>query len=344
MKTKTRDMFDIVGIDTPCIDLNISIDQYPGRDASTGIKQLSWQGGGKVSTGLAACARLSAKCAIMGCVGNDVFGRFIINDFKRHGIDTRGLKVTDTSPLSVVLSERTAACRTILYKSGAGLHFTPEDININMLQAAKYLFICRADAASSQAADIARSAGAKVFIDADWYTEQIIDMLPKIDIFVGSEFFFNGMFAESGLSIRAAKETFASFVATNKVFEANCRKIMSMGPQIVLFTFGERGCIGVCENGFFHIPAFKVDVVDTVGAGDVFHGAFVTGLLQGRSTKDAAIFASAAAAIKCTRIGGRAGIPCSKTVERFLQDGFIDYTEIDKRAAYYERGLDHENP
>ena len=68
-----------------------------------------------------------------------------------------------------------------------------------------------------------------------------------------------------------------------------------------MFTFGEKGCVGYSKEGFFVLPAFSVDVVDTVGAGDVFHGAFLAQLLKGQSVMECARAASAVSAIKCTK-------------------------------------------
>jgi sulfofructose kinase len=197
------------------------------------------------------------------------------------------------------------------------------DINEDYLRSTKYLFISQCNPLVEAAMDIARAAGAQVFIDADGYSETVINLLPKINVFVGSEHFYNRMFNDNH-------------------YEQNCRGLMAKGPHTVLFTFGEKGCAGVSGEGFFTLPAFDVEVADTVGAGDVFHGAFLAGLLEKRTVKDAALLASAVAAIKCTRIGGRAGIPSKPTVERFLKDGYIDYTEIDERVRFYERGLDNE--
>ena len=106
-------------------------------------------------------------------------------------------------------------------------------------------------------------------------------------------------------------------------------------------TFGEKGCAGISKEGFFEIPAFDVDVKDTVGAGDVFHGAFLAAIVKGLSPKDAARFASGVAAIKCTRIGGRAGIPNWEVTDNFLETGEIDYREIDERVKKYGRGIEY---
>jgi len=298
--------------------------KFPVPDSSEHINQLSWQGGGKVATGMVACARLGATCAMLGCVGDDIFGKFIVADFERHSIDVSSLviKQGDTTSLSVVLSEAEASSRTILGRGGTTPRYEIADIDADKIRAAKYLFICQADTVVNHAVDIARAAGVKVFIDADGYSQEIMDMLPKIDVFVGSQYFYNKLFS-------------------NDKYEENCRAIMAEGPEIVVFTLAEKGCVGVSAGGFFAVPGFAVDVVDTLGAGDVFHGAYLTALLQGRSAKDAARFACATAAIKCTRIGGRAGIPNTAAVDRFLQDGYVDYTELDARVKYYERGLDY---
>jgi sugar/nucleoside kinase (ribokinase family) len=316
--------YDAVGIDMPCIDLNLVMQNFPRPGGGESVRQLSWQGGGKVASGMVACARLGIKCAMMGCAGDDAFGRFIINDFIRHGISVESFKVhkNDTSSLSVVLSDRETSNRTFIFRMGTSPRYTEMDINAGLIRQAKYLFICSGDPVVEYAADIAREAGVQVFIDADGYSQTILGLIPKIDVFVGSENFYTQMFG-------------------NDDYEKNCRSIMKRGPHTVLFTLGENGCVGVSEEGFFKLPAFQIEVADTVGAGDVFHGGFLAGLLDNRTVEDAARFANAVAAIKCTRIGGRAGIPDKTTVERFLRDGFIDYTEIDERVKFYERGLEH---
>lgn len=95
-----------------------------------------------------------------------------------------------------------------------------------------------------------------------------------------------------------------------------------MGPSIVVFTLGAKGCIGYSEeDGFFQMPSFAVDVQDTVGAGDVFHGAYTVGLLRGLSSKEAARLATGVSCIKCTRIGGRAGIPVGIRCSAFCAPG-----------------------
>jgi sugar/nucleoside kinase (ribokinase family) len=208
-----------------------------------------------------------------------------------------------------------------VFRPGSAPRFAFDTLDEGVLRSAKYLFICGGGPVIEQAADVAREAGALVFIDADGYNREIQDLIPKIDVFVGSEDCYYKMFDTGEMNLSQV--------------EKDCLSVYKKGPRIAMFTFGDKGCAGYSDEGFFALPAFKVDVADTVGAGDVFHGAFLAGLLEKRSVKDAALLASAVAAIKCTRIGGRAGVPDKKTAERFLQDGFIDYTEIDTRVKFY---------
>ena len=318
-------MFDIVGIDYPCVDLNVNVDTLPESNGTLMINSLSWQGGGKVASGIVTAARLGAKCAIAGAVGDDRYGSFCRKDFVDHGVDVGFLKTRKgaRTALDIVLSDKETMGRSLIFHPGDVGRLAENELPYEYLKNTKYFFMAWLDSSDRKAAEAARKGGAKVFIDADSYSDELVHYIPKIDVFVASEFVYEGMFDDRN-------------------YEKNCRTVMKLGPEIVVFTLGERGALGMSREGFFQIPAWNVDVVDTVGAGDDFHGAFLVGLMQkGWSVERIAGFASAVAAIKCTRIGGRAGIPDMQTALRFMHTGEIDYTEIDKRVKYYERGMDY---
>ena len=317
-------MFDVIGIESPVIDMNVNVDKLPQPNRGERVRMVTYQGGGKVSSGMVASARLGAKCAMIGTTCDDSAGRFLRKDFADHGINVDSILTREGQRtfMSIVLSDKETGGRSIMGYPGTMSPITEDEINWDMLRQSRYFFIANASDLIVKAVDIARESGVKIFIDADHYTDAIHALIPKIDVFVGSEFFYNSMFQDND-------------------YEKNMRTIMDMGPEIVVFTFGERGCVGISKDEpYFELPAFKVDVVDTVGAGDVYHGAFVAGLAAGRTVRDTARFASAVSAIKCTRIGGRAGIPDLKTVERFMEDGYIDYTEIDQRVEGYRYSLE----
>ena len=318
-------MFDIVGVDMPCLDLNLNVGIFPKPNGGAHVQRLSWQGGGKIATGIAAAGRLGAKCAMMGAVGDDMFGSFCLRDLERHHVDTTGFAVREnrTTSFVTVISDKETGGRSFVGRPGTAERLSFDEINKDFLKHTKYFFISSLGDEVEKMTIYAKKAGAKVFIDADGYSDRLMTFAPEIDFFIASEDVFHALGGGDENDI-----------------ETVAREVMQKGPSVVVFTLGPKGCAGISAEGFFKLPAYEVDVVDTVGAGDVYHGAFLAGLLSGRNIMETARFASAAAAIKCTRIGGRAGIPDRPTLERFLLDGFIDYTEIDKRAAFYERAMD----
>lgn len=314
--------FDVVGIDTPCMDLAVNVQTIPAANAAEPVNNISFQGGGKVATGMVAAARLSARGAIVGSVGDDSYGRFCAEDFERHGIDTAHLirRKGENTLFDVVISDRDTMGRSILYFRGDHPnHFmTVEELPDEYLNQTAYLYISSVNETTMEAMRRAKKAGARVVIDADSYMKEDERAFGLIDIFIGSEFYYKALFS-------------------GKNEKENLQSLKEKGPGTVIFTKGSEGCIGLDEKeGFFKLPACNVDVVDTVGAGDVFHGAYIAGLIQGYGASRAAAFASAVSAIKCTRIGGRAGIPDLKTVLHFMETGEIDYTQIDERVAFYK--------
>jgi sulfofructose kinase len=309
---------DVVGIGFPCIDFLINVDQFPETNSAAILREFSWQGGGKVATALVTLGRLGVETGFAGVVGGDAFGTFLVEDFKRHGVDTSRLIVdaAASTSLSVPISEKLTGGRSFIFNFGTCRKLQREDLDAEYIASAKILHLENMDPVSLAAAAIARQNRVKVVIDADHENSASLEWLAQIDVLVASEFYYKAYFKDSH-------------------YEENCRNILSMGPQIVVFTLGGRGCVGMDAGGYFELPAFQVPVTDTTGAGDVYHGAFIYGLLQGWKTLETARFASAVAAIKCTRLGGRAAIPDLETTLGFLRDGTVDFSEIDRRVAFY---------
>lgn len=318
-------MYDVVGIDSPCIDMLAHLESLPKANESIPVLENSWQGGGKVATGLVAASRLKLSAAIMGTVGDDIYGKFCINDFIHHEIDVQNLHIRkgSTTSFSIVLSDKETGGRSILYKPGTADPLQSEEINFDYIKNSKVLHIAHAKETHIKAAKFAKEHGVQVLYDADHFSEEMEIILPYIDIFIASEFVYEHYFGN------------------DTDYKKNLKLTLSKGPKAVVYTFGSNGCVGMTENEYFKVPAFKVFVKDTVGAGDVFHGAFVYGLCQKWSLKKTAEFASAVSAIKCTRIGGRAGIPTEEMVFEFIDTGKIDNESLNQRVKFYERGLEN---
>jgi sugar/nucleoside kinase (ribokinase family) len=110
---------DVVGIGFPCIDFLINVDRFPVPNSYAMLQDFSWQGGGKVSTALVALGRLGIKTRLIAAMGDDVFAKFLIADFRRHGVDTSKLKIDPegTTTLSVPLSDTQTGSRSFLCSS-----------------------------------------------------------------------------------------------------------------------------------------------------------------------------------------------------------------------------------
>lgn len=317
-------MYDVVGIDTPCVDLLCHIEKIPEPNESIEIVEISWQGGGKVATGIIAAARLGLKTAIIGNVGNDVYGNYCIDDFKNHGVDIENMTAEEnkSTTLCVVLSDGRTNGRNILYKKGNTSYPGITALNYQMIKNSRYLHIAGWKGIHNDAAKYAKENGTVTVLDADAYSPGLDEIMPYIDILIASEFVYKHYFKDD-------------------CYMNNLKQLSHKGPGTIIFTFGGDGCVGVNNDKYFHIPAFKVNVRDTVGAGDVFHGAYIFGLCQNWDAEKCAEFASAVSAIKCTKIGGRAGIPTAAMTQEFITTGVIDEKQFDQRVKYYERGIEN---
>lgn len=315
---------DVVGIGTPYYDMVINVSKMPRLDGATGANEAFYQGGGKVATAMAAAARLGRSAGMIAKVGENHRGQFIINDFRYNGVDTSSIIVDapgTSSPFCLSLSEEEHKTRIFIGKEGTAGELLPEEIDYEYLGSAKYLHLENGRPASAAAALFAREHGIVTVMDADNYQEGIVKLLPCLDVFIASEFFYRDMFGDLP-------------------YEAGCRKLLEAGPSTAIVTLGSRGSVGMtAQDGFFRTESFQVPVKDTTGAGDVFHGAYIVGLLEGMNAPECARFASAVSAIKCTCFGGRTGIPNRETVQRFLETGEIDQTQAQQRLAYYRNNL-----
>jgi ribokinase len=156
--------------------------------------------------------------------------------------------------------------------------------------------------ASIEAARQAKARGMTVVMDAGTMRAGSQRLVALVDVLIASE-----RFATPLVGADAQPET---------ALEA----LHELGPQLVIITLGPEGSIGSDRRNTIRQRAFPVDALDTTGAGDVYHGGYLYGMLQGWEVRRCMRFASAVAALKCCHIGGRKGIPDLHTVESFLRD------------------------
>lgn len=327
-------VFDVIGVDNLIADLAVSIDHIPKTDNVSRMYDYLWQCGGNVPSAIAALARLGAKCSIVGRVGTDVLGQLNRDDMIRHGVDLSHMYTQDgPTTFALCLAEEETQGRSFIIRSGVNEPLTEEQVDEEYIASAKYL---HAGMGELQARDIAikfaRRNGVIVSFDAGSYRPGAEDIIPQIDLFVMSNMFYDGIYGEGH------DEDIDEVIR-------NCKSLLNRGPEVVIVTLGAKGCAGVDKNGAeFYLPPFSgYPIVDTTGAGDVYHGAFVYAHSQGWDTEYCAKFSSAVSYINCTSLGGRVGIPNRQMVDQFLEDGTIDYTDIEPRREFYRNIMKFES-
>lgn len=298
-------MADIVGIGANVHDTLITVSQYPTEDTKLKANSIKECGGGPCATGLVTAAKLGADVEYIGALANDSSGKFLLEDMKRFGMSVSNVDMVDNamSFSSYVLLNDTNASRTCVFNKQNLPDFEIDENKKKAIESAKILMVDGNELENAiKGADIASKSGTKVLYDAGGLYEGVERLLPYADILIPSEEFALGHTGETDVE-KAAK------VLYNKY-----------NPQVVVITCGVRGGVIFDGNDIKTYPSFKVDAIDSNGAGDVFHGAFAFAAAKGFDYYRACVFSSAVSAIKCTRLGARDGVPGYKETIEFLKE------------------------
>lgn len=258
-------------------------------------------GGGPAATAAVAAARLGAQVDFIGRVGDDDTGKHLLAELESLGVNTRYTRryAGAQSSQSAIMVDEHGERIIVNYPSPdllaeadwlSGIDFSQWDIvlaDVRWHEGAKLAFT------------LARQAGVKTLLDGDVTPQDISELVALSD---HAAFSAPGLARLTGISDAASALKQSQMLTNGHVY----------------VTQGSEGCYWI-ENGMLqHQAGFAVDVVDTTGAGDVFHGALAFSLASGNELKDAVRFASGVAALKCTRPGGRAGIPDCDQTRSFL--------------------------
>ena len=295
----------IVGIGSTVYDTLMVVDRFPTEDTKLQGIETKVQGGGPCATALAAARRLGVSAAYMGTIGDDPFGTFMMDDFAHWEIDTSAVRQVKggVSFHSVVLLNQATSSRTCIWNKGTVEPPRPEELDMDMLRHARVLHLDghMLDAAI-YAAKECRKMGVKVSHDAGGTYPGVENLMPYVDYLIPSE-------------------EFALKMTGEKTAEAAAQKLYdTYHPELLVVTQGVRGGILLDEKGMRRYESYKVQAIDTNGCGDTFHGAFAAGKIYGLSNDDACKYASAAAAIKCTRLGARYAMATDQECRAFLRD------------------------
>ena len=300
--------WDAIGIGLAVRDVTVLLDRYPKPDEKMRARELHESGGGPAPTALVTLARLGRKTALSATVGDDAVGRFILEGLVRENVDVSAVAVRGdfVSPTSVILVE--SGRRTIL-EPPRGVDFPLDWSDVRKLpleDASALLVDARVVEVQVQAARTVREAGGLVVLDCGHPREGVDDLIAESDIAI---FSFTYPAALQGGNVDV--EAFLSEIQ---------ERLPRSGPAISGVTLGPRGCAILSrEEGFLQLQAPTVEALDTTGAGDVFHGAFLHAFLKTSSVEASARFANVTAARKCEGMTGRAPIPPEEEIWRLAK-------------------------
>ena len=337
MSTFPQKYIDIVGIGASTLDRFIVVDHYPtGREVQQVVSSTT-DGGGPVATALAVAGKYGARTAMIDSIGDDMVGRHILDDFEKYNVNTEAVQVESgaNSGVATILVKQSTGERAVFFERSTATEPEFLDTHKQLIESAYILHINgRHRQLMCSAMAVAKEVDTIISLDggAQRYDE---DMKP---------------ITEASHIVIVARDYAEKYTGTTNLEDA-CRIIHERGALVAGVTDGANGSYFVWPDGTAYRckPFPQEAVVDTTGAGDSFHGAFLSklsnvlhrvsaevsmtndelvsgsfgaiGLLKRCTHKDlekAAIFASAVASLNTQGIGGRSPLPTLKSVQELI--------------------------
>lgn len=296
---------DVVGIGSCGIDYFAIVPRLLGPEEKISATRMEIHAGGVTGNNLTQVARLGATTGWLGLIGDDENGRLIQKAFADDGMDLSGIETVNGAYSTMTWIPVDAQGERCIYmfpnvNGKLSVHQVSSRFAPN-IQKAKHFHTEASQlpiAPVKEAMRIAKQAGVRVIFD--------FDVSPSF-------------FAQMGLGAQEELTASLGLVDVLKPCKAAAREmtgesdyeriadeLLRLGPSLVAITQGAEGCLIANRERKVHVPAFKVDVVDTTGAGDAFMGGLSYGLLEGWDVERVGTFANACAALCCTKVGARA--------------------------------------
>ena len=299
--------FDAVGFGLNAVDHLIVVPEYPAFDTKMRLIEHQQSAGGQTATAMVALRRLGLNTAYAGRFGSDPEGQFGLETLKTDGVNVDFAEVVEgaRNQIAFITVDARSGERTIVWDRDDRLAYKPEEAPVEFGPLGRVLHLDAHDPpACVRLARAARESGTIVSADIDNVYEGLPELLPLIDIMIGSKEFphrVTGIADER----RALVEMHARF-----------------GCAVVGMTMGAAGVVVYCDGEFIESPGYVAPggCRDTTGAGDAFHGGFLYGFLTGEDLETSLQFANAVAAMKCSALGARTALPTKSALQSFLND------------------------
>jgi sugar/nucleoside kinase (ribokinase family) len=298
--------FDAIGVGFYSVDHLCVVPNTPGLNQKVRIKKYELQTGGQTATAMVALQKWGLRTGFVGKVGDDSLGKLTVKELDMAGVDTSCmvLKKGGISHFAFIMVDSLNAARTIAWYREEQMYLSASELVEDYIKSAKMLHVdgYEMDAALC-AARWAKEVEAFVVMDAECMMEGMWELLKYVDALVCTK--------EFAYQVTSCREPMDALQSLRK-------KVKS---SYIVITLGEEGCVGMeGEDEPLKVPSCNVgEVVDTTGAGDVFHAGFLYGYHRGWELKKTLEFCCAAAALKCRSLGARRGIPALSEVFAHLK-------------------------
>jgi sulfofructose kinase len=296
---------DAVGVGLNATDTLIRLPHFPGFNSKIEFLSADVLPGGQVASAMVACQKWGLRTRYIGKVGDDPAAQLQREELARAGVEAHLFAVSGcASQTAFILVDRVSGERTILWRRDARLELRPEELNQEWIVRARALLVDGHDtAAATAAARWARQAGIPVTADLDNLYPEVEALLENVDYLFASSTFPEKLTGERDLL---------------RSLPAIARRY---GCRVAGVTLGCQGTLAWDRVQFHYSPAYKVETTDTTGAGDIFHGGFLYGLLQGWTLRRNLEFSCAAAGLNCAALGARGGIRPVHEIEQHMRTG-----------------------
>lgn len=299
--------FDAVGFGLNAVDHLIVVPSYPEFDTKMRLIEHKQSAGGQTATAMVALRRLGLKTAYAGRFGSDSEGEFGLQTLKTDGVNVDFVEVVEGSrnQIAFITIDARSGERTIVWDRDHRLAYKPEEAPVEFGPLGRVLHLDAHDPpACMRIAKAAKEAGTVVSADIDNVYEGLPELLPLIDIMIGSK--------EFPRRVTGITDEREALIELHERF----------GCAIVGMTLGAAGAVVYCEGEFIESRGCNAPggCRDTTGAGDAFHGGFLYGFLTGEDLETSLKYANAVAAIKCSSLGARTALPTKTELTNFLKN------------------------
>lgn len=287
--------YDVSIIGRNCIDYIFLIDDYPEENSKKSIIKKYVEAGGQGSTSACCVSKLGGKAAFFGNIGNDSEGQLCLKRLKDFKVDTGNIKICDDhkTPSAYIFVNTNNSTRTIFYEERTLPKVGIKQVSKEIISSAKVVLIDPETTHLASELKQLLNKDSKMVYDCERWKEGIECLYHIADYFIPSYEFLESR------KLFSPQDTFLTKVS-------KLRKIIK---NELIITHGEHGAYFVSNNLLYNVPAPKINILDTIGAGDNFHAAFSFAISENYDLTSAVKFSVAVASISCEKHGGREGIP-----------------------------------